>query len=159
MSRRVVFEAYGRPQPAGSKRAFPIRRKAGGGWVLTGGVAVTDDNPKAKPWQADVADVALAAMMRTFGADFYPMAGPVALSVVFTLKRPKGHFGTGRNARDVKASAPAFPCVKPDTTKLLRAVEDACTGIVWNDDAQVIEQSAMKSYGTREGVRVAVWEL
>jgi hypothetical protein len=52
---RVAFFVRGRPQPAGSKRAFPIRRKEGGGWIATGKVAVVDDNPKAKGWQAEVA--------------------------------------------------------------------------------------------------------
>ena len=36
---RITFKVYGTPKPAGSKRAFPIRR----GGVFTGRVAVVDD--------------------------------------------------------------------------------------------------------------------
>ena len=156
-ARKVVFEAWGKPQPAGSKRAFPIRRKAGGGWVLTGQVAVTDDNPKAKGWQAEVRECAELAMLRAFGPEPELFRGPLGLAVVFWLRRPKGHYGKGRNAGVVKASAPAHPVVKPDCTKLLRAVEDACTGVVWGDDAQIVEQAATKVYAGREGVRMVVW--
>jgi Holliday junction resolvase RusA-like endonuclease len=153
---RVQFFVRGRPQPAGSKKAFPIRRKAGGGWVATGKVAVVDDNPKAKGWQAEVA-YAGALAMEAIAVDVWD--GPLGLAVTFTLRRPKGHFGTGRNARTVKSSAALWPVVKPDATKLLRAIEDALTGVVWTDDAQVVEQLATKRYGEPEGAHVEVWKL
>lgn len=157
MIARVSFNAHGRPQPAGSKKAFPIRRKEGGGWVATGRVAVVDDNPHTKNWQAEVACEAAMAMVEAGYSD--PLDGPLGLAVTFTLRRPKGHFGSGRNAALVKGSAPRLPVVKPDCTKLLRAVEDACTGVVWRDDAQVVEQLATKRYGEPEGVYVRVWTL
>jgi len=147
---RVSFVVIGRPQPAGSKRAFPVVRKTGIG------VAVTDDNPKARSWKGDVAAQAAAAM-RMRGGEL--LAGPLGLAVTFTLARPKGHFGTGRNAGTIRESAPFYPTVKPDCTKLLRAVEDACTGVVWRDDAQVVEQSVTKRYGEPESAAVVVWKL
>jgi Holliday junction resolvase RusA-like endonuclease len=45
---------------------------------------------------------------------------------------------------------------KPDTTKLLRATEDALRGIAWADDNQVCEQHAFKLYGMRPGVHVFI---
>lgn len=144
----MSFEVRGRPQPAGSKRAFPIKRTNG-----RMGVAVTDDNPQSRDWKTDVASAAFAAM------DGDLLDGPLGLACEFTLRRPKGHFGTGRNSGSVKSSAPPSPITKPDTTKLLRAIEDAMSGIVWRDDAQVVEQAATKVYGEPEGVRVAVWTL
>jgi hypothetical protein len=164
---RVVFDVRGKPQPAGSKKAFPIRRKEGGGWVATGKVAVVDDNPKTKGWQAEVRAEAADAMMRAAGpargAEFDPAPplwdGPLGLAVIFTLRRPKGHFGTGRNAGVVRASACPWPIVKPDATKLLRSIEDALTGVVWTDDAQVVEQLATKRYGEPEGAHVQIWRL
>jgi Holliday junction resolvase RusA-like endonuclease len=82
--------------------------------------------------------------------------GPLHLSLVFCLARPKGHFGSGRNADVVKPSAPRYPTVKPDATKLTRAVEDAMTGIVWRDDAQVVDQYVTKVYDEPERVVVTV---
>lgn len=161
---RLSFAIHGHPQPAGSKRAFPIRRKAGGGWVATGKVAVTDDNPNARDWKNQVADAGHNALCAHVPPDRYLndpplLEGPLGLSVRFVLMRPKGHFGTGRNSGTVKDSAPAHPITKPDTTKLLRCLEDALTGVVWRDDAQVVEQSVSKVYGVPEGAHVHVWTL
>jgi Holliday junction resolvase RusA-like endonuclease len=161
---RLHFVIHGKPQPAGSKRAFPIRRKQAGGWVATGKVAVTDDNPRARDWKEAVASGGYYALAATVPPDRYNgdpslLTGPLGLAVTFKLARPKGHFGTGRNVSKVKPSAPARPITKPDATKLLRAVEDALTGVVWRDDAQVVEQSVVKVYGEPEGAEVVVWTL
>jgi Holliday junction resolvase RusA-like endonuclease len=141
----IELTVLGRPQPAGSKRAFPRRG---------GGVIVTDDNPRAKSWQQEIRMVAVEAMNGDEIID-----GPIELFCKFILARPLGHFGTGRNAGTVRLGAPVYPTVKPDTTKLIRAVEDALTGIVWRDDAQVIRQRAYKAYGTPERVEVVIWPI
>jgi Holliday junction resolvase RusA-like endonuclease len=144
---RVSFTVIGHPQPAGSKRGVP---KKGGG------ISVIDANPKAKSWQTEVATAAVQAM---FDADLQMFEGPCGMALVFTLARPKGHFGSGRNAGVVKGAAPAHPTARPDSLKLTRGTEDAMTGIVYRDDAQVVEQAVSKRYGTPEGVQVAVWTL
>ena len=130
----IDFVVYGNAQPAGSKRAFQHRH--------TGRIVVTDDNPKSRSWKNDVADTAAAAMN---GRQL--LAGPLSLCVVFSIPRPKSHYGTGRNFGVVRNTAPRWPTVKPDATKLVRAVEDALTGIVWRDDAQVVHQIVSKRYG------------
>lgn len=143
--RFVTFTVPGIAAPAGSKRGF-INRKSGR-------VIITDDSKRSKPWQASVADAATEAM------DGPLLAGPLELILTFTVPRPQGHYGTGRNAGTVKQSAPLFPVVKPDVTKLVRAVEDALTGIVWRDDAQVISQHASKVYGEPASCAVEVLSL
>jgi Holliday junction resolvase RusA-like endonuclease len=148
MSNRLRFEVIGHPEPAGSKRAFRTK---------TGKTVVTDANPQSLGWKTEVAQAAAQAMTRAdHGALF---DGPLGLAVVFTLVRPKGHFGSGRNGGQVKPGAPPFPVVRPDCTKLLRATEDALTGVVWRDDAQVVEQMVTKRYGEPERVQVSVWSL
>lgn len=140
---RISFVVTGHPEPAGSKRAFVNPR--------TGRAQVVDANRKAAPWKQQVAGVVASL---TDGVQF---TGPVRLDVTFVLARPKGHFGTGRNAGKLKRSAPAFPATRPDTTKLLRGVEDALTDAgLWRDDAQVVEQTARKEYGTPERCEVTV---
>lgn len=140
----IEFEVLGRPQPAGSKRAFKHPH--------TGRIIVKDDAKGSRPWKQQVSGAAAAAYAGEL------LAGPLRLEVTFFLARPKGHYGTGRNIGLVRASAPGYPIVKPDTTKLLRAVEDALTGVLWRDDAQVIDQRAMKLYGTPERCLVTVVE-
>jgi Holliday junction resolvase RusA-like endonuclease len=71
-------------------------------------------------------------------------AGAVALTVEFYFPRPKGHFGVKGN---LLPSAPMRHVVKPDTSKLVRAVEDSLTDAgVWIDDNQVVMIAASKAY-------------
>jgi len=132
----VEFVVYGRPATAGSKRAFAIRLGDG---RFTGRVAVTDDSSRTKSWQATVAS---AALETGSGCS----RGPLALTLAFYLHRPRHHYGTGRNSSRVRDAAPARPAVRPDLLKLTRAVEDALTGILWHDDAQVCDEHLAKHY-------------
>lgn len=125
----VLFTVAGVPAPQGSK----TRTKWG----------VREDNPATKPWRAAVAWEATAAMQ---GLALF--TGPVLLAVTFRFPRPKSHYRTGKNAADLKPSAPMFHATKPDTDKLLRAIGDAITGIVVRDDSQIVQVVAAKLYGT-----------
>lgn len=160
----VRFFVPGIAKPAGSKVPFVITRGAKAAARRAAGlppiVIQTDDSDrpgadgvrnKGKAWRQDVKSVAFAAME---GAP--PFGGPLRLAVTFILTRPKGHHGTGRNCATIKDSAPAYPQTKPDATKLLRGLEDACTGIVWGDDAQIVDQHVCKVYGDHPGARVEV---
>lgn len=138
----VCFTVYGTPAPAGSKRGFynaNARR-----------VIITDDNAKSRPWKALVSDAAIEAT----GAGPL-LTGPLELVVRFYMPRPKGHQG----ARGLRPSAPSHPAVKPDTTKLLRAVEDALTGLVYKDDAQICEQHVFKAYGEPARCEIGVFQI
>ncbi len=77
---------------------------------------------------------------------YEPLDAAVHLELQFRMPRPKSHYRTGRNAHLLKSSAPLHHAVKPDLTKLVRSTEDALTGIIWRDDAQVISGSYSKTY-------------
>ena len=94
-----------------------------------------------KAWMQNVKFFALKAVQR-----MVPETGPIHLCIVFYFEHPKGHYGTGRNAGRLKESAPRDYTKKPDLSKLVRAVEDAITGIVWKDDSQVAQITAAKKY-------------
>jgi Holliday junction resolvase RusA-like endonuclease len=83
-----------------------------------------------------------------------PWVGPVTLRAVFIFPRPKTHFGTGRNAERVKESAPGWKTTAPDLDKLVRALGDALTGVVFRDDAQIVDIAVTKIYGQTPGVTV-----
>jgi Holliday junction resolvase RusA-like endonuclease len=146
----IHLTVLGRPQPAGSKKAFQHPR--------TGRIVVTDDAKHSRPWKQQVAGAARDALIEAREGDRFAalLTGPLRVRFEFFFVRPKGHYGTGRNAHLVKASAPDFPTVKPDTTKLVRAAEDALTGVLWRDDAQIVEQTASKHYGTPERCEITV---
>lgn len=157
----IGFTVLGHAEPAGSKRAFSVRRAG----VPTGRVAVADDNPKAKSWQHDVRTAAAEAMQEQADPERpgdpapHLLDGPLSLDVRFYFARPRGHFGTGRNSAKLKPSAPTYPIVRPDTTKLVRAIEDALTGVLWRDDSLVVSQVAAKLYGEPERCVIGVYSI
>lgn len=144
---RISFTVFGRAAPAGSKRGFPITRHDG-----STGVVLTDACRNTKAWQAMVADAAMQAY------EGLPLRTPISLQATFVRSRPKSHFGTGRNSHLLKDSAPSYPTARPDLTKLVRAIEDACTGILWADDAQIVHQQFTKAYGDRDACIIHVEE-
>ncbi len=141
----INFFVPGTPAPGGSKR--PIKHKH------TGKVVVIDDAKGNKAWRDRVA---------AFAFEHYtsePLKGPLSLRLMFIVTRPKGHYRTGRNSHALRDSAPKWPTVKPDVTKLVRALEDALKGITWEDDSQVVTQWATKVYGSRPGCYVTIQPL
>ena len=76
-----------------------------------------------------------------------PLDGPLEVILFFQIGRPKAHYGTGRNAGTLKASAPKFHTKTPDVDNLAKFTLDACNGgVIWKDDALVASLSAFKRY-------------
>lgn len=133
------FFVAGIPKTKGSGRGIGFMRKHGpkAGKI---GVAVVNDNKLTKFWEAMIHHEAQAIA---------PRSGvwaerPVALVVTFFLPRPKSRY-----ARD-----PARPWKKPDLDKLLRAVKDALRGVIYKDDAMVVEVLTKKFFSDRIGVEI-----
>ncbi|GEM_PF-2210548 len=103
-----VFYALGTPAPQGSKRHV-------------GHGVMVESSRYVRPWREAVKAAA-------FGAGEC-LDGPLAVSMVFTLPRPK-------SARRIDMA----PSRMPDLSKLARAVEDAISDAgLWADDARVSE--------------------
>lgn len=137
----IRFFVHGVPATAGSKRGMPIYRGKKGAKEFTGHVAVVDSSgQRGKEWRTDVKNAARKAYSGPL------LNGPLRLDLGFSFARPKNHYGSGRNARTLKNSAPDRHVVKPDVLKLARAVEDALTGIVWVDDSQITHEVLSKGY-------------
>lgn len=151
---------YGSPEPAGSKTADPAMRRGPSGpqpVIGKGGRPVfrmRDANPRSYAWKDQVAKEAALAR-----AGHPLLEGPVAIEFVFYRPRNRGDFGTGRNAHLVKDSAPAFPTVAPDALKLARAVEDALSGVLYVDDAQIVDESIKKRFGEPARVEIRAWPM
>ena len=131
----ISFDVLGRPAPQGSKKSI------GGGRFI--------EASKFLPsWRTDVKIAATTAVTMN---GWKIAEGPVELEVLFYLDRPSTISKTKR----------PYPIVPPDVDKLVRAVCDALTGLVYRDDAQVIRLLAWKTYAdTREpGAFIRVNEL
>lgn len=117
----IAFEVRGLPIPQGSTRA----------WVVNGKPIITSTAKGLGSWRRLVADVA---------QQFAPpdlWNGPIRLELTFGLPKPKSAPKTRR----------VWPDKRPDLDKLVRAVLDALTHIVFSDDAQIVELHATKEYG------------
>lgn len=139
----LSFIVPGKAEPGGSKRALPIRGKPGARPI------VVDANPKVHAWRDRVASYAAKARVGMAVLD-----GPLRLEVTIRRLRPKGHYG--KKGLNKKGRETPYPTTKPDTTKLLRAIEDALNGIVWRDDAQVVEQVARKVWGDQQEAEIRI---
>lgn len=86
-----------------------------------------------------------------------PLEGALCLYLGFYFKRPRSHFGTGRNANKLKPSAPKHPSSKnKDLDNLIKFVLDCFNGIVFVDDKQVVEIIAFKAFGDQPRTYVSV---
>ena len=142
------FTVYGKPKPGGSKRSFRHPQ--------TGQIIVTEDSDN-KNWRSQVAQAGALRMSYDGVRDL--LTGPLHVTFTFVRPRPASHYGSGRNAGTVKQSAPAFPTTRPDVLKLARAAEDALTGQVWRDDAQIVDEHLVKVWGQPERLEVLVKEM
>ena len=128
----ITMNVHGIPAPQGSKR------HVGNGVMI-------ESSAKVKPWREAVKAMAIDVK----GDDWQPLNGPVQLEVTFYFPRPQSHYGTGRNATTLKASAPVHHSSVPDLSKLIRSTEDALTEAgIWRDDSRVTRIRASKIYST-----------
>jgi Holliday junction resolvase RusA-like endonuclease len=90
-------------------------------------------------WRADIArEAALAG--------FKPVQGGIKITTDFLLLKPK-------------STKRAFPWVKPDLDKLVRAVLDGLNGVAYEDDSQVILIQATKTYSEKQGVWITIEQI
>jgi len=127
----IHLKFLGEPAPQGSKQ---ITRWGG----------LREVSAKIHPWRASV---------QYASAEQYkgePITEAVKLDVTFVLPRAKNHYGTGRNAKKLKDSAPRNHTKTPDLDKLLRGLLDPltvkCGGNVLVDDSCVVGLNASKRY-------------
>ena len=151
MSLELSFTVYGKPAQMGSKRAFVFGKEGPNPRAV-----MTDDNSaKRKAWATSVAQVAADAMKGRPISD-----KPIQVIARFFFARPKSHYGTGKNASKLKASAPHRHSQSPDLDKLERCLNDAMTGIVFRDDKQICEAVSGREWtDQQERCEVMVMEL
>jgi len=177
----LKLQIEGIPISGGSKTALPLM-KAGGAFLCTGGYPKVQKGKKPGTWWVsgcrpminvvDTADLGKKKLKRktwmktiSVTADLFMrrnrqeiIEGPVILRMDFFMPRPKCHYRTGKFSHLLKDSAPKEHITKPDCDKLLRPAQDALSGIVWNDDCQIIDVHPTKQYceAGKEGVDIYI---
>lgn len=155
----ITVIAFGTPGPQGSKsyRGSRISKRTGKSTPI-----LVESSKKVKPWREAVADAAREALYRLPPARrlAFPLSGPLQAEMVFTLKAP------ARIPAERYVDGVPYPAAYPDTSKLVRSTEDALTGVVWRDDAQVVLYTLVAKYypGTpgaleQPGATVRIWPI
>lgn len=156
----VAFFVPVRPAPKGSWKPVSIPKAGKHGSVYRADFVtrLLPDNRKSEPFKKAVM---LFARQAWKGATI-PKGTAVSIKIAFMFRRPKCHFGTTGGKPDpakLRADAPRFPLSEGeygDADKLLRNVLDALTGIVYDDDAQVVQAVPRKVFGDQDGAMVTV---
>ena len=73
-----------------------------------------------------------------------PIEGPVALDIVFVMKRPKSMMGKKYRADRI------FHSKRPDLDNMVKLVADSLQPRVLNDDAQIVMLTASKWYAAKD---------
>lgn len=151
---RLTFTVSGTPVPQGSKKAW-LNSK-------TGKVMMTEDaGTRHSTWRNEVTGQARQAMadVGRFGD---PYREPISTVVTFQFHRPANHYlpiNSKRDHEELRADAPPYPSKPPDLDKLVRAIWDSLTSVVWVDDGQVVACTLRKQWVDRweeEGVVIYV---
>lgn len=131
MNREVAFSIEGKAVPwqrAGLHKGRPFTLKS------------------TRDWQRLVANHARKAM-----GLYLPMQGPVSLSVQFHQKVPPSW---PRLKRQRAIECEIWPTSRPDLSNLVKSIEDACNGILFEDDAQIVSLQVLKIYSHEPGVLI-----
>lgn len=132
----LSFTVHGIPISQGSKSFKGTDRR--------GRAILVESSKHLKPWrQAVTARISLALTASHTPPGGWPLLGPLAIDLVFTMRKP--------------VSAPktrqTWPIVYPDVDKLARAIFDAGSPNpripfvgAWADDSQIVDVHAVKVY-------------
>lgn len=99
---------------------------------------MVEASKELKPWRQEITWTALS-----LGVPMIPAHVPLELTLRFYFQR-------------AKSSKRKAMTTKPDSSKLLRAVEDSLVGILVYDDSQFIEHHMRKMYGGPERVEIEI---
>jgi Holliday junction resolvase RusA-like endonuclease len=118
-----------------------------------GGIAHIYTPPTADGWKSAVRGLARCEYRGP------PSRCAFRLKIEFVFARPRSHFGTGRNADVLKRTAREHHTQKPDLDNCEKAILDALNGVIWRDDAQIVDLHTTKRWGERDGAWIEVEEV
>jgi Holliday junction resolvase RusA-like endonuclease len=148
----IRIDVLGTPAGKGNARAF-VNKATGRAILSSFGTGKTEK--KLRSWDAAVRECAREAV----SSPTPPFVDvPLRVYLQFRLARPQGHWGKGKRAGQLAATAPAFPRTKPDADKLARSTLDPLTGIVFDDDSRIVSLQVDKLYAEpgNEGATILV---
>ena len=88
-----------------------------------------------------------------------PIKNPIKITIIFYMKRPKAHYGSGKYANILKNNAPLIHSSKPDIDNLQKMIYDCFNQLVWSDDSLVCESCTRKEYSESPRAEIIIVEV
>lgn len=85
-----------------------------------------------------------------------PITGACRMHLYLYREIPASWSNTKKEKAD---SDMIFPTTKPDSSNILKAVEDALNGVVWKDDSQIVDHVVSKRYSKYPSLVIEVYIL
>lgn len=96
-------------------------------------------------WRAEARLAGQRALARS-EAPSWATQGPFQVRAAFCFSRPKSHYRFLKSGTILRDDAPSFCLANYDIDKLLRALNDALTGVFFDNDSQVCDTTASKRW-------------
>ena len=135
----ITIHLPGKPQGKGRPRA-----------TVRGGHATMYTPAKTRSYEGELKYFGQQAM-----GDRPPLLGPLSVVIVASFDVPASW---SRKKTAAALRGEVRPTTKPDFDNLAK-VCDALNGVVWKDDAQIVDGSVRKRYAREPGLRIEVREL
>jgi Holliday junction resolvase RusA-like endonuclease len=140
----LCFELLGAPHAKGRHRSRVVVPKVGKPFVHN------YSDPETERYEGDLRQ---AAMLHMRGRK--PAYGPLALLVHAFIRVPESWSAKNKEAALAEA---ILPTSRPDWDNYGKIV-DALNGVVWRDDAQIVDGRVIKRYSTKPSLRIEVREF
>ena len=142
----IVFRMAGAPKGKGRPRARVQIPKSGAAPFAQ---LYTDD--ATRKYEASAKRVAVAAM-----GDVEPFTGALSVSIRFRLPLPKS---MSKRDRAAALSGERAYLGHIDIDNMAKSILDACNGVCWIDDAQIVRLFLTKTAAEKPGIDVRVEPL
>lgn len=136
----LTFSFSGVPDAKGRPRA-----------TVRGGFAKLYTDDVTRKYEGAVAKVAALAMRGR-----KPFEGPLSVSMRFRLAPPKS---LSKRQRAALLSGETAYLGRKDLDNLVKALADACNGVCWVDDVQIVRLFATKTAAEKPGVDIRIEPL
>tara|TARA_Y100001963_G_scaffold72041_1_gene100136 strand:- start:4481 stop:4885 length:405 start_codon:yes stop_codon:yes gene_type:complete len=87
------------------------------------------------------------------------LATELLIKIIFTFKRPKSHYRTGKSSHILKTNQPEYHSFTPDIDNCCKYYMDCMNKMFYVDDSQICMLQAEKYYGKNPSVEIIIEEI
>lgn len=143
--KKYIFEVEGKAVPQGRPR-----------FTSRGGFPRAYDPKSSRDYKNHIAFEVSRRIHERGLSDIFPFSGAGMLEVLEIRAVPSSW---SAKKRDEALCGRIRATKKPDSSNVLKTVEDALNGILWKDDSQLIRSAGGKVYGAEPRIIITVSDL